>query len=743
MDISNNKHVKWAASVFGAFIGFEKIGDDIRKEAASLFVRADVPRSDIVPEDLRDKSPNFINTANGYRQSGRMLAQDIKQGSSSPAMAILLTVIIFAMYFLSSMSQVFFDKSVGQIMAFGGAALILYGLLSVVVTLNLRLSLLYVAVGVLFALSGAISIYASVLGISAGLVSYILFAIPAGLPKLIHNWQRNQRAMALAKQSINKTGEDNYERLTESTKSRMTQFKTAYLDQKKGHTFMPLGTYKGVMSKSLSPFVPDAGQIAGYSTKDAEAPTLSLGSPGTGKTTQARVVIDHYSKIPSMGMLIQDGKGVLAHEAKARLDYVIDHTTVYNPMEGLLPHEVAGRIAAKHKTTGDKNPFFTNNQQLSLRHGCEFLTFIEEQKLKEWNYNIAGLMEIVKIFEDKKSTITFCVSLREEVEKANKRALTQALEWAESLENLAEETRGSIFSGTRVWLEEFFADPDLSAWCYCVKSEVSIDEVFTARKRLGVAIGSNYGETGVANLLLMTAQFWKKLKATKHGKGTYNRFLWIIDEAPSVLKFSNDGFGHQTIVEQGRSLGANFFIMMQNIQQVGAMARNQAEADGFISLFRNYICFNPNDDHTFKHIQAIMGEAPVNHVTSGNSASINFLATARSAARSAVFDEEHPDYDVMRNNMFLLNTNIKSGKERDDEPLIVNNPISEQSMKPVLTKADWYHNLNMQNVALGIFIRGDVKRFDFFKPVAMGDDFEVITYAGDIELDDDIFKEQV
>ena len=118
------------ASALGAFLGIEQMADEIKKEAQSLFVRADAPKQDWVPEDLRDSTPNFINTSNGYRQSGRILPEDIKQGSMSPAVIVLLNVIISAVYFLSMLSQTIFDKSIGQIMLWGGGSLVAAGIIN-------------------------------------------------------------------------------------------------------------------------------------------------------------------------------------------------------------------------------------------------------------------------------------------------------------------------------------------------------------------------------------------------------------------------------------------------------------------------------------------------------------------------------------------------------------------------------------------------------------------------------------
>ena len=721
-------------AILAAFINIEGMGAEVKKESEALFPRADVPKGNYVPLDLRDKSANFINTSNGYRQSGRILAQDIKLGGTSSGATILLALMVFGIYGVSLIGQSFMGKGIDETMIGLGGAFVLGSLVFVWLTGNIRASLMVLGLGLLFSFSGAVSALMTRFGVSTTAVSHILFAVPALLPFLFTRWAARSRAKRLLRQSINFTGEDSYEKVTGATEIRHAQAKQAFTDEKSGYRFMRLGSYLGVSRKALSPFAPDAGQICGYNAKDSESLTAIFGAHGSGKTALLRNIMNSYLADRSRGAFIQDGKGVLPYESKKILDIVLDHTAVYNPIEGLLSEEVSRRIASKHSFQGDKNVFFTNNQELCVRHCTEILHQVTHHRVNTaLHYNIFGIVQVLKSVENEAKRKILLASLKALSNTTEDRRLSETIMWLEGLANLSPDVSGSIFSGAGMWLEEFFADRELAAWAHCVKSDIKLEEIFTSSKRIGIGIGSNYGQTGIANLLLLTAQFYKKLKASQKLDINKNRFIWLIDEAPAVLRFSEDGFGHNTMFADSRSMGADMYCAMQAVSQLGSITSNQKVADSFLSLFGSSIYFKTTDQATFNHAQFQMGEAPINTMIGNDAKSINYLATAKNAARSAAFDSEHPDRDLIKSSGFMLNTGFRSLKESSDDYLILNAPLTAQAIKPILTKADWYKYLNMPNVALAILRRGGAVRHDFFYPIGLDSNFQPFENAKNFE----------
>lgn len=363
-----------------------KMREAAHAETNAVTVRTDVPHGKQTTKDLDDLEGRYDLTPEGYRVTGRLLAEDISIGSSSPATTLPLAFAPFIMGLVVTLNATQHPFL---------AALLLLGFgVFLVRSVGFGFVCGLIAAGLI--VPAAATVLSNAFGLS-GIVDMLMVAgaiVVLSLPVLYNHLEVRKRAKRLMQQGQVANAASSGTLTRAHVPARRKQAAGARRDKT---PFIPLGTALGAATKKRDGYSPDAGMTFGYTLKDSGLHTMIFGKSGTGKTSSMLIpilrtalcnsrpfngvlsghVITEGAEKVKMGLLCMDNKGSLPFELSGiRSDYVVlePETSNVNPLFGLTPEQRFNGFlnVVSEKVEGNQNAFFISNGQTWVRHGFVF-----------------------------------------------------------------------------------------------------------------------------------------------------------------------------------------------------------------------------------------------------------------------------------------------------------------------------------------------------------------------------------
>lgn len=680
----------------------QRIQDQALSEAISLSTRWDVPRGDLVPEDLADINGRYYRTmpdANGRqsRISGRMLAQDLHTGSASAA-----TSIIFGLMAIMGVLAVMIGKPWAFIplipllfligTATNGKGGLIWAVASAVLAVGLptlgqvglgSISLLksgggatwLIAVGVAM---GAALLFGGVRGIrmilmsafgvavcigAAALAPVVLrpfvLAVPACLlPYLWSKAQEFTRGRLLEAQGRKAAFEDS-ERPVKHVEGRKQQAERAAKDTSPLITW---GSAMGEMTARWDGFAPDAGLPVCSSVNDLATHLMIFGSTGRGKTSSVlNPLMNAYVRANVGGSLTMDGKGSLATLYRRVKGYLLidPRKCVVGLYEGMSPSQVG--ITLKELNTNNTEQtgaeFWTSSAYSAIRHSAEVLRALVDlggADDEKWRWTMHEHFRFVQIAlsndaAKRAETKAYLDAIRAQHPGAEIGLLSDARNYfLIEVEGMDEKTQANIAATVSSWFSPVMAHPLLLEWAKA-ETGVRVEECLHGR-HVGINLPSTiFGHAGtVATRFLKNRVFNEIRRRAEADEGKWRALdptakpvLMIMDECQLLLTDAD-----MELAPIGRSLGCWFVCSTQTVESVRAISRDQQKIGAFLDSFQSVIALRSSPDTTEWLVKRFGMTWMPQFATRG--VGINFIGSVAEASDAPLYDPAHPQAPVMR-----------------------------------------------------------------------------------------------
>lgn len=750
--------MKFKLQLLANFLPIKTWAHEAKQHADSLGLARHVPHRDTIPADLKDKEGNFLVTENGFSVAGRMLAEEVDIGTASPFLPIYIG--LYALVFVVSklMTTIGLDviATVLHLVYFAGF-FTLFGALATI-------GMAAVTVGAASTLAFASSF--PVVGQFVSKFETVFLSLPAFFPLLYWFFSNRKRASQLAYQSDLFSASALSGPKTKPNLARFAQAERA--EQDKTH-FTQYGVSTGAFSFFGDEFGPDAGLAMGQTTNDQSTHILFFGGTGSGKTTTLRTVfkgvIDAEKADLAMidiaktanagnqtlhkrGIVVLDGKSVLAQDCAKFLDVVVGVGTVknFNFFEGLTPEVLAttleNQFAPKKQQSGN-SAFFTSGARTIVFYTKVFQEAMVEcgtakKSVMEF-YSIAGqLMEpcveskevavdqkaAVKTTESTKTSGTHpLVTAIENHPDFLKEGtlLNDAVNYLLMLQQEPAETKQNIFATFRSWISPFVQSKELRSWADSETSDFDFNQVVYGLKIGFVLPAAKLGVAGTVITALMKARLFTMIS----GRGDNWRGLGqspvvlFIDEAQKVIDKAD-----QDIMPEARSLGLFCVYATQNIDNLHD-ALGQDGAAVTLESFLSIICLK-SSYKTYEYMSNRIGKARI-WLAQSETQNLGYAATSTERLKSAAFDPQNPHRTWMKafggKVVFgnLLKKGISDLKDRKNGKF----HILKKSENPVpILQESHLEKLNEPFVAIAVIQRAGVVRRDIIKTIPLDSNFE-------------------
>lgn len=722
----------------GRFMPTKHWDEQASKHIRSIAFAHHVPHRDTIPADLKDKEGNFLMTDNGFPVAGRMLPEEIGVGSDSPALPIII--------------------------GFYSVVFILSGLLTAIGLgkVALALNIVYFAVffaffgiwGTLIMLAGTVGATTAVaMGSSLPVVGQVIGSFsntilaavaysPALAPLVYLFFKKRARAAALV--NLDKTFGGATDGLPKTVKNK-ARFLQAANAEKDSSFFCPYGTSTGALGRTGDEFAPDQGLQFGQTTKDQATNLAYFGAIGTGKTTnlrnvfKQRVLAEKMEKTRS-GMLVLDGKAVLAQDCAKFLDVLVSPSTIknFNYFWDLKPEVLAGvlenQFAPKKGATGN-SAFFTSGartmafyakvfQEAAVKHGTakkSVISYITIGLQLTEPCEESGKHPILDLFKGHPDLDINTGGFRQGT------VLNDAMQFLIELMGEPEETKKNIKATLKSWLLPFIQTEQIRHWAESEESDFDFDSILTGSKIGFVLPESQLKIAGVTITALMKARLFTKIA----DRGLFGE-RWrdtgevpvclFVDEAQKIFDDSD-----LSILPQGRSLGLVAIYATQNydnyVERFG-----EAGSRAIIESFRSIICLQ-SSEATYELISKRLGKHKA-LTTKSKTGLLAYGSTSSHILTSSIFDSQNSERTWLRRHgsKFLAKMTLrKSFGDSLKGNNIVEFSTHERTSEPIpILQAHHLQMLNEPFTAIAVVQRAGVVRRDIIKTIPLNDNFEPI-----------------
>ena len=448
------------------------------------------------------------------------------------------------------------------------------------------------------------------------------------------------------------------------------------------------------LAKRMDPRVQGWSLREAQARLDAVAPNTCIGVFDQEQATALRsglagkpgVDVIVAQKSPLFGMLIMDGKGALADEARGASDLVIEPGVPVGLIEGLriedLVEAVAGVAGAGASKSGEggsgSTEFFNSAAREALRHATALYFAMCEQEERfiangwiapapngttprNWKKTWAGLTRItqaiLQIQRDrsgapmKSPLIEMLIDFLTASEFAERRhpefgkggLLDQAINYTNGTLTQDERTLGNISATLEQWMSPIMSHSDLLPWA---SMETGVDPSIVLR---GGIVGINvpvfrYGVAGkiIQNLvrLRVATEIRRRSDYPWEAFGECGVIL-LIDEAQEVVTEQDSA-----MLAVARSLGGWYVCATQNIDSFQAKF-GANRADAVMDQFRSVIGIGKISPDSAEFLKKRFGSAIIRRWKTSASA-LPFQQIASLYASMPFHDKNHPLRAEMR-----------------------------------------------------------------------------------------------
>ena len=369
--------VKKQIPSLSTFMPLDKMRRDAMAETNAVSRRSDVPHGKNTTADLDDVEGRWDLTPEGYRVTGRLLADDMLHGSYSPVVPLWLGLVPLAMIL-----TVVFTK-LSPILA----GLFVLSYVAITVSLVGFWFLFWLGVA---ALLGSMAVKWG-MGALGGMVAaaggegmgkltnmigtWMMLLVPALMPLIYVGIKMYGRARNMRAQGREANAASQGRMADAHVTARRKQAAMALKDKS---PWIWLGESTGIASGKRDGFSPDAKKGFGQTLQDLGLHVIIWGASGTGKTSTflARILRGILLSAQKVGALILDNKGSLPYDLKGiRSDYVVlsPEDSDVALLEGLTGEQRAAAFLAvvAEEAKGD-NAYWINNGSTYVRHAFVF-----------------------------------------------------------------------------------------------------------------------------------------------------------------------------------------------------------------------------------------------------------------------------------------------------------------------------------------------------------------------------------
>ncbi|MEL4177729.1 TraM recognition domain-containing protein [Roseateles sp. PN1] len=735
------------------FLPTKEWEEQANQEIRSIAYAHHVPHRESVPADLKDKEGNFLMTDNGFPVAGRLLPEDIGIGSDSPVLPFII----------GFYSVIFILSGMLTVMGLGKVALALNVLYFTVFYIFLgfwgTMLMLAGTVGATTAVSMATSL--PVVGqVIGGFSNTILAAVaysPALAPLVYLFIKKKARAAALV--NLDKTFGGATDGMPKTAKNR-ARFLQAANAEKDNSYFCHYGSATGSFGKTGDEFAPDQGLPVGQTTKDQSTNLAFFGAIGKGKTTNLRQVFKERVQAQEIeksrtGMMVLDGKSVLAQDCAKYLDILVSPQTIknFNFIWDLKPEVLArvleNQFAPKKGQTGNSS-FFTSGartmvfyakvfQEAAVKHGTASKSYMSF-------FNI-GMQLTEPCDKDGKHPIVELFKGHPELDYRTGgfkpgTVLNDAIQFLMELMSEPEETKKNIKATFKSWLLPFVQTEQIRHWAESEESDFDFDSILVGSKIGFVLPESQLGIAGVAITALMKARLFTKIA----DRGLFGE-KWrdtgevpvclFVDEAQKIFDDSD-----LSILPQGRSLGLVAVYATQNFDNY-VERFGESGAKAIVESFRSIICLQ-SSEATYDLISKRIGKHRA-LVSKGKVSSLAFGSTSNHILTSSIFDTQNSERTWLRRHGSKLLAKMTLRKSFADS--LKGNNITEfstfeRTAEPIpVLQAHHLQMLNEPFTAIAVIERAGVVRRDIIKTIPLDANFEPILVSDKPPVGfEDVFK---
>lgn len=573
--------------------------EEARQKAATLTAEyTQKTVSDNVPADLADTASLGLETSRGYALSGRLLQSEFIYGSRTPVEQLssmlippvlaLTTVLLFWLpawlAFIPALAWVLFTfTTAGVTLGLVGGVVALF-LLS-----GSDLSLLSLGGGERYLQYGA--------GITLTVLSLLALPLARVLARSLRRAEIHDNAKAGAIVLSASRQEE----------ARRVQAERAARDDS---PLIWLGEAVGMTWEKGDVMAPDPASRVALSAGDMSTGLLVLGGTGTGKTSGIfRPVIRQWTENDCGGLLVMDGKGQLPAELAGTGGLTLlspdNPATPVALIAGLNAEEVAATILAVANKGGGKESDWTYAAETLLRMAALLVELAAE--LGESTWTLAAIQRVINDAGYRDDLIQAVTKYDEHLpENLRITALDFWLkEYPEKCK--AEAYVASVNGIVTAWLAPLTGHRKMHAWINAEHGLNPLDVLNGARFGLNLD-AAVYGQTCAATV---SGLIKKRLynAATQRGDGwkkdpDNTAAMIVMDEADVLLDAAD-----ADIMPRGRSLGLNFVVGIQTVEQVEAAfggASNAPKAHGMLAQLRSVIALS-STHHTARYVADRIG----------------------------------------------------------------------------------------------------------------------------------------
>jgi hypothetical protein len=559
----------------------------IERQINDIADRHEAPKGDQVPADLHDRDGHMLTTKDGFAVAGRILVEDVAEGSKSPANRVVLAVgapllmvcvlgqmatgWLWPWFILMALWAFALERPAGIV----GGLLWAYQCLTTTIFLN---------------------------GWTAILAGFGYAFVLAVWPAVLAWYDINQRRKKLAEQVKEQPILPENKPLFEA---RKRQAENAARDKS---PFIQLGKAVGHLhERNADPLAPDKNMAMGLTASDLSTHLAIIGGTGSGKTSGCfRPMLQEWTEASAGGLLVMDGKGQLPAELTSLPDYelVTPDTSTLALIEGLTPEDVADVIVTLSGADdeGKKEPIWDQQAEKLLRNSGLLLEAANKRAPERFPWTLAGIAKTANDLDYRKEMGAVIAEQRESnpIEDLERDAgLYFKLEFDKQPENF----RGSVVGTMNAWLAPILGHRDLRPWCHAEKG-VDLAKVFNGA-RIGLCVPRyRYGSAGSAITEMCKIRIYRAAQRRgdkwKNMEGQTSCLL-AIDEAQEVL-----GDADLDMAPVARSLGVYLAMGFQAVEQIHEKFGNSG-GDALLAQFLSVVAFK-SSPRTQAWLSARMGE---------------------------------------------------------------------------------------------------------------------------------------
>ena len=432
------------------------------------------------------------------------------------------------------------------------------------------------------------------------------------------------------------------------------------------------------------------------------------------------------AKFRRNGMLILDGKAQLALDCASVLDRVIHPKSVknFNVLLGIGPEVLARTLQivnTKGKPSGSSE-YFNGQARNLIFYGGVFHRALVEQKLARLNLSSLTqvLMDMVKAVDPQSGTHPIIERMKFHKDFQQEGTLVNdAIKKFMAIQELAQETKSSIFSTAESWIIPLMQSEALRPWADCETSDVDIADVLKGAKFGFCLPEAEFGIAGIAITTLMKARLYQLVQARGDKRPDQDNtdratvFL-IVDEVQRILDDTD-----LAILPVARSLDLVCVFATQNVDSF----YEKFGHDGgrvILDSFRSVISFK-SSAATYEWLRERIGKARL-FLGQSNSQRVDLALTAKLDMSNPIFDPKNSQSGWMKWKSFSLFKTLFTREEKVGTHHLATLGLSEQP-EHIVRDQD-LQALNEPFVAIACVERGSVPRRDLIKTVPLDNQFK-------------------